>query len=246
MSKLTLLSESNPKTSKGVEFGYRTAALMLAPADLARAGKSVCPWSTPGCRAACLYTAGRGAMSNTKLARIRRTEYFLDSPREFRLQLRTEITKFVNSCILSGHSPAVRLNCLSDLSVENWRAGTATIMELFPDVQFYDYTKSRSRMGAFLRGDLPDNYHLTFSRSEETPDVWVEGILSQGGQVAIVGEHRAIASRFPHFKVFEGDSHDLTFLRHRGVILSLTPKGKAKQDRTGFVLWNRDLPGGGL
>ena len=38
------------------------------------------------------------------------------------------------------------------------------IMELFPDVQFYDYTKLNNR---FTKGQLPANYHLTFSRAED-------------------------------------------------------------------------------
>jgi hypothetical protein len=40
------------------------------------------------------------------------------------------------------------------------------LMALFPKVEFYDYTKVQSRMERFLWGDLPANYHLTWSLAE--------------------------------------------------------------------------------
>ena len=39
--------------------------------------------------------------------------------------------------------------------------------------------------------------------------------------------------------VINGDEHDLRFLDPEGVIVGLTAKGRAKQDKTGFVVHAR-------
>jgi len=54
-----------------------------------------------------------------------------------------------------------------------------------PDVQFYDYTKSTRRAIAHAFGDMPANYHLTFSRSE-CNDRDALNVLARGGNVAVV------------------------------------------------------------
>ena len=60
---------------------------------------------------------------------------------------------------------------------------------MFPNVQFYDYTKSVSRMLKYLDGGLPSNYDLTFSRSEDN-DAECDIILAEGGNVAMVFKKR--------------------------------------------------------
>ena len=52
---------------------------------------------------------------------------------------------------------------------------------MFPDVQFYDYTKNWKR----FEKQLPANYHLTFSRSETNHDKAME-LLNSGINVAII------------------------------------------------------------
>ena len=54
---------ANAKTIKSDLGGeYLTGVLYLSPAKTS--GYQVCPSSTAGCRAACLYTAGRGKQNN--------------------------------------------------------------------------------------------------------------------------------------------------------------------------------------
>src|SRR5215510_4533638 len=71
----------NPKTKKGRARGYSTAIMHFAPADLS--GLNVCQYATPGCRAACLNTAGHGGIglatkgtNDIQEARIARTQLF--------------------------------------------------------------------------------------------------------------------------------------------------------------------------
>ena len=85
---IKLLSKGNPKTVKGEKLGFLTFILHLAPATLS--GYQTCPKSTPGCRAACLNTAGRGGMfkkgeytNMIQEARIRKTKLFFQNRDEF-------------------------------------------------------------------------------------------------------------------------------------------------------------------
>jgi len=108
------------------------------------------------------------------------------------------------------------------------------IMEAFPDVQFYDYTKVLTRMLRYCDGKFPANYHLTFSRSESNWDDCIK-VLAKGGNVAAVfskdlpGDHIG-------YTVVDGDVNDLRFNDPRNVIVGLKAKGKARKDDSGFVI----------
>jgi hypothetical protein len=108
------------------------------------------------------------------------------------------------------------------------------VFAAFPSVQFYDYTKSPDRMTAFLAGEMPRNYHLTFSRSESNGNI-AEAFLASGGNVAMVFR-KSLPQSFKGFDVVDGDDTDLRFLDGKGKIVGLKEKGLAKKDETGFVL----------
>lgn len=241
MTRLSLLTVSNPKTLKGGEFGVWTAILHLAPANLS--GVEVCQYRTKGCTAACLNTAGRGGMfragATTNViqeCRKRRTRFLHESPGLFLATLRQDIAAHCDNARALGLSPAVRLNGTSDLPVESWG-----IIESFPDVPFYDYTKNPLRMAAFLRGEMPRNYHLTFSLAETTANrLAAFAALENGGNVAAVFATKkgdALPQEWRGFPVIDGDATDLRFWdRQGGVIVGLRAKGRAKHDTTGFVI----------
>jgi hypothetical protein len=63
MSFKTLLGVQNAKTSKGESLGYLTGIMYLAPANTVK-GLNLCPFASSGCKAACLYSAGRGKFNN--------------------------------------------------------------------------------------------------------------------------------------------------------------------------------------
>ena len=142
-----------------------------------------------------------------------------------------------------GLKLCVRLNGATDIAWERIKVNPGqSIIELFADVQFVDYTKNYSRAYDHAIGRFPTNYHLTFSRSETNGDQ-CKAILEAGGNVAVVVEAGFIEGRgrlpqaFDGFAIADGDEHDLRHLDARNVVVLLSPKGrKAKADRSGFVV----------
>jgi len=224
---MKLLSTANPKIQKGTKLGYLSYILHLAPADLS--GKEVCPKRTAGCTAACLNTAGRGGMfrkgENTNViqqARIRKTKYFFENRDAFMKDLEADIKLGIKQAAKLGLTPVFRLNGTSDLSWEKYG-----IIEKFPEVQFYDYTKVLGRKVSHLK-----NYHLTFSAADGN-DADVAKAVAQGMNVAMVFDK--LPEAYMGRPVFNADDTDLRFLDPKGVIAGLKAKGRAKKDNTGFV-----------
>jgi hypothetical protein len=94
-------------------------------------------------------------------ARIRKTQYFYEDRAGFMLDLAYDIQKGIKMAEKLGLKPVFRLNGTSDLSWEKYEVPvfcTRNIFELYPNVQFYDYTKVLGRKVA----DIP-NYFLIFS-----------------------------------------------------------------------------------
>ncbi len=227
-----LITTANAKTSKGETLGYLTGILYLAPYNLS--GKNVCQFASAGCAAACLFSAGRGSFSNVRESRLAKTALFWKSPKNFADILKENISALIRKSTRENLSPCVRLNGTSDLPWETIKGNNGvSVIEEFSDVQFYDYTKNPSRMKAYLRGELPKNYHLTFSRSECNHKVCLE-IIAMGGNVAAV--FKKMPEQWVKKEVIEGDLHDLRFLDKSGVIVGLKAKGKAKKDLSGFVI----------
>jgi hypothetical protein len=229
-----LLSTANPKIQKGSKLGYLSFILHLAPADLS--GREVCPKRTAGCTAACLNTAGRGGMfrkgENTNViqkARIRKTVQFFEDRDQFMEDLYADIRKAIKFAERQGLTPVFRLNGTSDLSWEKYVVPSTgeTIFELFPTVQFYDYTKVFGRKVK----DIP-NYHLTFSAADGN-DADVAKAINAGMNVTVVFDK--LPESYMGKAVFDADDTDLRFLDPKGVVLGLKAKGRAKKDTTGFV-----------
>ena len=224
--------EGNPKTDKnkkvkGLE-KYRILRLNLAPSDLS--GFNVCPMASVGCKAACLHTAGNPIFQKQKdKGRINRTRYYMQSRVEFLNQLTREIKNFEIWCSKNNFIPVVRLNTTSDISWE-----IHNIFELFPNIQFYDYTKIYKRAVKFVKGEYPKNYHLTYSLNEDNKDL-AFNILKMGGNISAVFR-KDLPDTYKGYKVVNGDEHDLRFLDLQNAIVGLKAKGKAKTDYSGFVL----------
>ena len=224
---MKLLNGGNHKTVKGELFGWKTYGLHLSPFNIS--GNNVCPNASAGCAAACLNTAGRGAMRNVQEARIRKTQFFFNDREGFLRQLFKEIKSSIKSATRKELNSCFRLNLTSDIAWERY------IIPAFKNHQFYDYTKSKTRMRRFLQGKLPENYHLTFSRSEDTKDSEVKEFCSAGGNVAVVFRGH-LPSEWKGIKVVDGDVSDLRFQDEQGVIVGLVAKGLGKKDETGFVV----------
>ena len=250
MTKLLTIA-GNPKTDKGEKQGYWTAIMHLAPATLS--GFNTCPGATDGCRAACLNTAGHGGLmagvsrltydailqgtqNHVQKARIWRTQQLFQNREEFMVQLHKEITAFVRRAERKGFKPAIRLNGTSDIRWEAkpYHLEGKAIMEHFPTVPFYDYTKLANRR------NLPANYTLTFSLADGNTHKAIQA-LESGVNVAAVFRTKqdvalAMQNGFLGAPVVDGDDTDLRFLDPQGgVIVALYAKGHAVNDTTGFV-----------
>ncbi len=232
MKKQKLLGiDTNYKTIKNKKVGVLTGILYMAPYKLS--GKNVCPAASAGCAAACLNTAGRGAMNVVQAARLKKTNRFWDDRDQFLMDLAEEIRALSNKAKAKGLKAAVRLNGTSDLPYERYKMpGTdKNIMEVFPNVQFYDYTKLENR---FTGAQLPANYHLTFSRAEDNDHKIDEVLEHTSAAVVFAGE---LPETWKGYPVIDGDEHDARFTdAGPGVIIGLIAKGKARRDESGFVI----------
>jgi len=236
---MKLLSTGNPKILKGEKQGYMTYILHLAPADVS--GYNTCPKATAGCKAACLNTAGRGGMfkrgESTNViqeARKRKTRFFFENRGAFMLQLYLDIKKAIKQAEKKGLIPVFRLNGTSDLAWEKYEVqDNKNIFQMFPDVQFYDYTKILGRKVK----DIP-NYHLTFSAADGNDADVFKALVLFGMNVATVfgiKKNTPMPKTYEGVPVFNGDDSDLRFLDPKGVVVGLYAKGKAKKDTSGFV-----------
>jgi hypothetical protein len=168
----------------------------------------------------------RGETTNViQRARIRKTRYFFEDRVNFMLDLAHDIERACAYAHRQGLTPVFRLNGTSDLAWEKYTVGhtSLTIFDMFPTVQFYDYTKILGRKTAHIA-----NYHLTFSKADGN-DRDVARALAQG--MSVVAVYDEIPEGVP-----SADETDLRFLDPRGVMLGLKAKGRAKKDTSGFVI----------
>jgi hypothetical protein len=173
----------------------------------------------------------RGENTNTiQKARIRKTEYFFRDRAGFMNDLTADIRKAIKYSEKQGLTPVFRLNGTSDLSWEKYEVpGTErNLFELFPTVQFYDYTKVLGRKISAYK-----NYHLTFSKADGN-DADVQRALAQG--LSVVAVYDEIPEGVP-----SADETDLRFLDPRGIMLGLKAKGRAKKDYSGFVIRLKEI-----
>lgn len=234
-----LLTTNNKKTIKGEKLGFMTYILYMSPFKANSQRINVCAHASKGCAESCLVGSGFGGMYTSVMqSRVKRTEFFLSDRIGFLNQIKDDIEKAVkkhkDKAIIT-----IRLNGTSDLSYENFRVFDGkNIFELFPNIQFYDYTKNWTRFNK----PLPANYHLTFSRSETNHDKAME-LLNKGINVAIVFDK--LPKTYEGFEVINADENDLRFLDKKGVICGLkykrmTGKGGAEKNKaafeSGFVL----------
>jgi len=239
---VNLLSTGNPKTLKGMDTGYMTYILHLAPASLS--GYNTCAKATDGCKMACLNTAGRGGMfkkgENTNViqkARIRKTKMFFENRETFMALLIKDIELAIKQSAKINMIPVIRLNGTSDIAWEKYGFSYNgmeynNIFELFPEIQFYDYTKILGRKITAI-----NNYSLTFSAADGNDNDVTKAIM-QGYNIATVfGIKKTLPmpETYNGLPVFNGDESDLRFLDPKGVVVGLYAKGPAKKDTSGFV-----------
>lgn len=199
--------------------------LHFAPGNLS--GHEACG-GRDSCFASCLYYAGKGMFPAVQAARLRKTRMFFEQREQFMDLLGEDIHKAVSIAVQENLNLVVRLNGTSDIPWESIHyLGYGNVMEAFPFVMFYDYTKLLGRK------KLPFNYHLTFSRGSDNEAKVIKAI-DAGMNVAAVFDEKPLT--YYGLPVVDGDEDDLRFLDPSGVVVALKPKGRARRDETTFVI----------
>lgn len=237
---------NSPKLIKSYGRNVLTYGVYLAPFNLS--GYSVCPESC-NCSRYCLHGSGRNkielltnkAGGSIQNSRIKKTKLFFEDRVKFMHLLIHEIKQAKKKAEKEGLEFAVRLNCTSDINPEKFTLDGKNVLQLFPETQFYDYTK------VFDRAELLDkyaNYDLTFSYDGEN---WEKcnPLLEKGYRVAVVFED-ILPEKFRGYSVIDANSDDARFLDKGGVICGLTYKrvandyssGKYQRPDTTFITRN--------
>ena len=224
-----LLSEgsTNSKTAKNE---LTTFILYLAPSDIIGT-HNLCPMASAGCKASCLYSAGRGRFSNVQLSRINKAKFWAYDRQAFYIQLATELLKIHDKS--NFEKIAIRLNGTSDIDHLNLLqryTGINFLDPFYSNLLFYDYTKN---INVFKRY-FGTNYKLTFSKSETNFDECLE-VINMGGNIAAVFAAE-LPDTYGGINVINGDESDLRYFDPANVIVGLKAKGDAKKDTTGFVI----------
>lgn len=268
-----LLSTRNAKTIKGEKKGYTTYIMYLSPHKQNSKGINLCAKASKGCAEACLYGSGAARFDQVQQGKMNKTEYFIGNRRRFMSQLANEIASIeakhndvegdeklsFNGSVLRYKKFAIRLNGTSDFPFENLRIFKRTsngqiwtykkpskkllnIFELFPSITFYDYTKIDNRFNKVL----PDNYSLTFSRSEDNHKETVD-LLHRGYNVAVVfgvKDENDLPKTYFGYPVINGDESDLRFLDDNNVVVGLKYKyltGKGTKGKNAEILNDNDF-----
>ncbi|MDR1716468.1 MAG: hypothetical protein LBS20_11555 [Prevotella sp.] len=234
---------TSPKLIKSLSRNVMTYGLYLAPYNIS--GYNVCPESC-NCSKYCLYGSGRSKIEflarkeagTIQSSRIKKTRLFFEDRPAFMSLLVHEISQAIKKAEIAGMKPAVRLNCASDLSPEEFILGGKNILQIFPNLQFYDYSKIPGHMQLAKKYA---NYDLTFSYSGENWDD-CEAFLKQGYRIAVVFDG-GLPATFKGYPVINANDDDIRFLDNGGIICGLTYKkvandyvdGKYRRPDTTFI-----------
>lgn len=233
-SAFKLLTVANHKTPRGESAGWFSAILYLMPHTSGGGKTTLCPMSTPDCRAMCLASAGLSGLPKQLGAKLRRTFMFNNEREGFLDLLLADVEKLKRIAAAEGLQPALRLNGSSDVTWERIVPGWAAL-----GLQKYDYTKIPVE-----HRHVDAGYHLTFSVEGLKDTARALGYLRAGQSVAVVVpedlKHRAVrlGRSEEGFPIIDGDEADTRFLDPPGSIVLLKPKGYVRSEliRPNFFL----------
>ncbi len=211
------------KHKKAYKYNELVYTIYFAPAK--RSEYEVCPGRSPECTAACLNMSGHNRMDIHKNmineARIKKTKLFFEE-RDFTVRwIIDEIDAAMFKARKMGYIFSVRLNNTSDISPEefyiyNELGFKRNLLQIFPDVQFYDYTKVPSRIELLKK--YP-NYDLTFSFNGLNEDL-CKGMLRRDVRVAVVFDG-VLPDTFMGHRVINADLYDMRYRDDTNVIAGL-------------------------
>lgn len=240
-----LLTGGNTKLEKS----ERTVGLSLAPANTS--GYEVCASRSPECSKHCIHTSGMGSpnfhapelpCNPVWVGRVIKTMWFFRERQSFMEKLYKDVA--------NNRGASIRLNVFSDWIWERQmievspelaaRYGTlagrfASVIDVFPDTQFYDYTKHAARMFR----SRPKNYHLTFSLTENNSEQ-ASRVLQAGMNVAaVVTRKEGYLFGYP---VIDGDINDQRYLDPKASVVGLSPKGSLVTNQSSEFIYEPRIP----
>ena len=235
-------------------YDIRSFNLSMAPygtrEEILEQRKKLCTDASPACLEACVAYAGRGFFPNVMKARQSQVNLFFEDRAKFMRLFIEDIHKVHDAAMQRPQSfckrdpkllpimvTAIRSNLATDVAFETLLEHHDSPMHSFPWIQWYDYTAILARLGR-----EPANYHLTFSRKENNAKD-SRLALEKGYNLAVLfrgGLPETYKVGDVPYKVINGDLHDFRFLDNPGsdvpVIVGLTPKGRAKKDKSEFAV----------
>ncbi|NQY24724.1 MAG: hypothetical protein COA66_04670 [Arcobacter sp.] len=249
---LYLAPQKNLNNAKYYGVAYDESAINLSKVNL-------CKKATNGCATSCIYHQGIFKTSDfeknkIKQARFKRTFKFLLQREAFFAQLCKEIAAMIRRAKRKGLHPSIQLNGTSDILWEKEAFSYKeeeykNMMELFPEVTFFDYTKYDIKKS---RKKLPSNYHLTYSRAGKQKGILVDnweylnGLLKDNIDVAIIFskkmKSKILEESFHNgIKVIDGDiynyrAYDLYQRENTGLIVAIEAARKTELTRSGFII----------
>jgi hypothetical protein len=158
----------------------------------------------------------RGDMIND--SRITKTRLFFEHREFFMKWLVFEIKSAKAKADRMTYQFSVRLNNTSDISPLDFTLDGKNILEIFPDVQFYEYTKVPARVELMKQYS---NYDVTFSFTGYNLSKCQEMLLNKI-RVAVV--FKIVPENFWGYPVVNGDNYDMRYKDERSIIIGLKYK----------------------
>jgi hypothetical protein len=221
---LSYIGQINNGAKHKKAFKYKELVYTIYFAPARSCGYEVCPGRTRECTAACLNMSGHNRMDMKKeminKSRIKKTRLFFEE-REFTVRwIIEEITNGIMKANRMGYEFSVRLNNTSDISPEEFyiydNGIKKNLLQLFPEIMFYDYTKVPERIA--LLPKYP-NYDLTYSFNGYNMNICL-GMLRRNVRVAIVF-NGVLPDTFMGHPVINGDLYDMRYKDDTNVITGL-------------------------
>jgi len=211
--------DTSAKLALNGKHGVVTTCLYLLPWN--QSGYQVCPGGEH-CKDFCLNGSGhnkgdilsRGVEgSRINRARMKKTRLFFEDRELFMRVLIYEIERAMNYAKRREMEYSIRLNCTSDLSPEAFKIDGKNILELYPNVPIYDYTKVATR---YRLVEKYPNYSLTFSYDGFNWDTCVD-FLRRGINVAVVFESKEKPISFRGYPIIDMTKSDLRYKDPRNI-----------------------------
>jgi len=223
-AKVTYLSSvsTTVKHLKSLKYGELTLSLYLAPAKMS--GYEVCPGRNAECSRLCLNQSGKNIGPQKvkgdyiNRSRITKTKLFFEHRDFFMDWMIAEIEAAKRKAIRMTYKLSIRLNNTSDISPEEFHRNGKNILQMYPEIQFYEYTKVASRVELMKKYK---NYDVTFSYTGYNLTKCQEMLLNKI-RVAVV--FKRVPDEWQGYPVIDGDAYDMRYKDDRNVVVGLKYK----------------------